>query len=459
MKKLLLQFLCALSAASFASAQTDQPPLLLQSPALSKTSIAFTYGGSLWIVAREGGEARRLVVGDPGMTSGPVFSPDGSLVAFTGNFDTNEDVYVVPAAGGEPRRLTTHPGTDVALAWTPDGKRILFRSSREAYSRFEKLFTVPVEGGFPTELPLPLGVQGSYSADGAQLAYVPTWNRRAGAGDAYIAIKNYRGGKYASIWIAQLADSSIAKLPRENSNDFNPLWVGDKIYFLSDRAGATTLFSYDVKSRATALLIKHDGFDLKSASAGPGAIVYEQFGSLHLFDLARGREHAVPVRIAADLPQTRPHFEKIAARQLTQAAISPTGARAVFETHGEIITVPAEKGDIRNLTRTPATADRDPSWSPDGKTIAYFSDEAGDYALHLRDQGGLGTVRKIDLGSPPSFFYNLSWSPDSKRLAYSDKRGNFWQVELESGKPAKFDADPVSRGPMHAWSPDSKWLA
>jgi len=453
------RLLCLLAIVTSAVAQTTQPPLLLQSPTLSKTQIVFAYGGSLWSVARDGGEARRLVVGDPGKASGPLFSPDGSLVAFTGDFDTNEDVYVVPAAGGEPRRLTTHPGTDVALAWTPDGKRILFRSSREAYSRFEKLFTVSVDGGFPEEVPLPMGVQGAYSADATQLAYLPTWNRRNGAGDAYIAIKNYRGGKTAPIWIASLADSSITPIPRENSNDFNPMWVGDKIYFLSDRAGATTLFSYDTKSRAVTQLVKNDGFDLKSAGAGPGAIVYEQFGSLHLFDLASSRERAVTVRISADLPQTRPHFEKIPARQLSQAAISPTGARAVFETHGEIITAPAEKGDLRNLTRTPAIADRDPSWSPDGKTIAYFSDESGDYALHLREQGGLGTVRKIDLGPSPSFFYNLSWSPDSKQLAYGDKRGNFWLLDLAAGKPVKLDTDPQSRGSGVNWSPDSKWLA
>ncbi len=458
MKKITLLFLIVLVGASALRAQT-LGPLLLQSPTLSKTHIVFVYGGSLWSVAREGGDARRLVGGDPGTASGPLFSPDGTQVAFTGNFDTNEDVYVVPAAGGEPRRLTMHPGTDVALAWTPDGKRLLFRSSREAYSRFEKLFIVSTDGGFPTEVPLPMGVQGAFSADAAQLAYVPTWNRRGGAGDAYIAIKNYRGGKTSPIWIATLADSAVTAIPRENSNDFNPMWVGDKIYFLSDRAGATTLFSYDVQSRAVTSLLKNEGFDLKSASAGPGAIIYEQFGSLHLFDLASGRERAVPVRLSADLPQTRPHFEKIAARQLSQAAISPTGARAVFETHGEIVTVPAEKGDMRNLTRSPAIADRDPSWSPDGKTIAYFSDEAGEYALHLRDQTGLGTVRKIDLGSSPSFFYNLSWSPDSQQIAFSDKRGKFWLLDLAANKPVQFDSDLRSRGVAIDWSPDSKWLA
>ena len=457
MKRLALLSVLVSLGASLLPAQSETP-LLLQSPALSKTQIAFAYGGNLWVVAREGGDARRLVAADPGTASGPLFSPDGSLVAFTGDFDGNQDVYVVPAAGGELKRLTSHPGTDVAVAWSPDGKRILFRSSREAYSRFEKLFTVPVEGGFPTEVPVPMGVQGAYSADTAQLAYVPFWNRRAGAGDAYIAIKNYRGGKTSRIWIAQLADSAVTPVPRENSNDFNPLWIGDKVYFLSDRAGATTLFSYDVKSRAVSQVVKNDGFDLKSASAGPGAIVYEQFGSLHLFDLASGQTRAVTVRVAADLPQVRTRFEKIAARQLSNADLSPTGARTVFEAHGEIFTVPAEKGDVRNLTRSKSAADRDPAWSPDGKSIAYFSDASGEYALHVSDQTGLGEVKKFTLSATPSFFYSLVWSPDSKKIAYSDKRGQRWYLELASGKSTLVDTDGSQRAARQAWSPDSRWL-
>ena len=437
-------------------------PLLLQSPTLSQSQIAFAYGGSLWVVGRDGGEARRLVTGDPGAASGPLFSPDGTLVAFTGNFDGNQDVYVVPAGGGEPRRLTNHPDTDVAVGWSPDGKRILFRSGREAYSRFERLLTVGLDGGLPEALPLPMGVQGSFSPDATQLAYVPRWNRRLGAGDAYIAIKQYQGGKTSPIWIAQLADSSVTPLPRGNSNDSNPMWVGDKIYFLSDRSGPVTLFSYDVKTRAVKQLVANNGSDLKSAAAGPGRIVYEQFGSLHLYDPASGKEHAVPVRLTADLPQTRPHFEKVGAKQILAADLSPTGARAVFETRGEILTVPAEKGDIRNLTRTPGVADRNPAWSPDGKWIAYLSDESGEYALHLRDQTGLGEVRKIALGAPASFYYDPVWSPDSKKIALRDKRLNLWYLDLEHPAPVKVDTDRLDT-PLHefdaVWSPDSRWLA
>jgi tricorn protease len=400
-------------------------PLLLQSPTLSKTQIAFAHGGDIWIVSREGGDAQRLVTGT-GVLSHPIFSPDGAMVAYTGDYDGNQDVYVVAAAGGEPRRLTYHPGMDVAVGWTPDSKQVLIRSTRNSYSRFEKLFTVPVEGSLPTELPLPMGVQGSFSADGSRIAYVPSWNRRLGAGPAYIAIKRYRGGHTALIWIANLSDSGIVKLPRDNSNDFNPMWTGDKIYFLSDRHGPVTLFAYDTKTKEVKELLKNDGFDLKSAAAGPGAIVYEQFGSLHLYDLGSGKTKRIEVRVAGDMPQVMPHFEKVE-KQILNAAVSPSGQRAVFEAHGEILTVPAEKGDIRNLTRTPGIAERNPAWSPDGKSIAYFSDESGEYALHISSQDGLGPVRKIDLGQPPSFYYSPTWSPDSKSpIATSDWTSGMW---------------------------------
>ncbi|HEV2350555.1 MAG TPA: PDZ domain-containing protein [Terriglobia bacterium] len=438
----------------------ESGPLLMQSPTLSKTQIAFAYGGNIWIVDRGGGDARRLVTGTD-IESGPVFSPDGALVAYTGDYDGNQDVYVVSAGGGEPRRLTYHPGTDVAVGWTPDGKQILFRSTMNSFTRFERLFTVPVEGGFPKALPLPMGVQGSYSPDESQMAYVPRWNRRLGAGPSYIAIKHYRGGLTAPIWIANLSDSSIVKIPRENSNDTNPMWIGDKIYFLSDRNGPVTLFAYDTKTQKVNELVKNDGLDIKSASAGPGAIVYEQFGSLHLFDLHSGKEKSINVTVAGDMPQVRPHFEKVE-KQILAFNISPTGQRAVFEAHGEILTVPAEKGDIRNLTHSPAVADRDPAWSPDGKSIAYFSDESGEYALHITGQDGLGAARKIDLGEPPSFFYSPAWSPDSRKIAYSDKRLNLWYVDLDHPTPVKVDTD-LFDSPLHefdtVWSPDNRWLA
>ena len=435
-------------------------PLLPQGPTLSAKQISFSYGDAIWIVGREGGEARRLIASS-GINTGPVFSPDGTMVAYTGNVNGNADVYVVPAAGGEPRRLTYDPAPDVALGWTPDGKGVLFRSDGQSNSpRYERLFTVPAGGGLPTPIPLPSGVQGSYSPDGSHLAYVPLWNRRNGAVDAYIAIKRYRGGMAAPIWIADLSDSSVVPIPREASNDTDPMWVGEAVYFLSDRNGPVTLFRYDAKSGAVMELIHNDGPDLKSASAGPGAIVYATLGSLHLYDLGSGQVQPVHVTVSGDMPELRPRFEKILAKDVIAGGISPTGARAVLEAHGEIFTVPSEKGDIRNITHSPAVADRDPSWSPDGKSIAYFSDESGEYALHISDQTGVGKVRVIDLGKSPSFFYRPTWSPDSRRIAYNDKRGNLWYVDLEHPTPVKVDTDRFASVAFDAgWSSDSRWLA
>ena len=423
---------------------------LMRHPTLSKTQVVFAYAGDLWIASREGGDATRLTTG-VGNESSPFFSPDGKWVAFTGEYDGNVDVYTVAATGGIPKRLTYHPGTDNVAGWTPDGRQILFVSQRNSTSgRFARLFTMPLDGVFASDVPLPMAYEGAYSADGKRLAYTPIPR-------AFSAWKRYRGGMTSLIWIADLPDSSVQPIPRDNSNDFNPMWVGDKVYFLSDRNGPVTLFAYDTKSRKLATAFAHNGLDIKSAAAGPDAIVYEQFGSLHLFDWRAGKSKMLPVRINADMLGVRSKFEKVSSR-ITNATISPTGARAVFEARGEILTVPAEKGDVRNLTRTAGVAERDPSWSPDGKWIAYFSDESGEYALHLRDQKGLGEVKKIGLGNPASFFYSPVWSPDSKRIAYSDKRLNLWHLDIEKGVPVKFDTLRRGFGMNLVWSPDSRWI-
>jgi tricorn protease len=448
MKRVLLLVVafCALGA------QTEKP-LLLQKPTINRTHVVFSYAGDLWIAPREGGEARRLTVG-PGIETDPYFSPDGTLIAFSGEYDGNVDVYVVPATGGVPRRLTWHPDADRVVGWTPDGKRILFSSSRHSYTRVSRLFTVPVEGGFPEEVPLPMAEQGSYSPDGSRLAYVPLR-------PAFIAWKRYRGGRTTPIWIADLKDSRIEKIPRENSNDFYPIWVGDRIYFLSDRNGRFSLFAYDLKSRQVREVVPNSGMDFKSASAGPDAIVYEQFGSLNLYDLKTGRTRRIPITLAGDLPTIRPSFERVA-RSIRDAGLSPTGVRAVFEARGEILTVPVEKGDIRNLTNSPGVADRYPAWSPDGRRIAYFSDESGEYALHIADQSGLGPTEKIPLDNPPSFYYSPVWSPDGKKIAYTDARLNLWYMDLEKKTPVKVDTDTYSKPERTldpSWSPDSRWIA
>jgi tricorn protease len=432
--------------------------LLPQKPTLSANQIAFTFAGDLWVVGREGGEARRIT-SSPGLELDAHFSPDGKWLAFTGEYDGNLDVFVVSATGGEPRRLTFHPGVDIALGWTPDGKSVLVSSGRTSYSRFNKLFTVPVEGGgLPTELPLPMGEQGAISPDGQRIAYVPFWNRRA-VPNAYIAWKHYRGGKASPIWIADLGDSRIVKIPREDSNDHCPMWLNNKVYFLSDRDGATTLFSYDPDTKELKKVIDNQGLDYVSASAGPDGIILERFGGLELYDAKSGSVRKIAINITADFPETRSHYVK-AGKQIRSATISPSGARAAFEARGEILTVPAEKGDIRNLTNTTAACERDPAWSPDGRWLAYFSDESGEYMLHLADPKSEKPTKKIALGDAPNYYSNPVWSPDSTKIAYSDNRQQLWYLDVTSGESKKVDKHAYFPAPGFgaSWSPDSQWL-
>lgn len=445
----------ALLYAGTAIAQSA-PPLLLQHPSLSATQIAFDYAGEIWTVARAGGRATRLVTGE-GQLSRPIFSPDGTQIAFTGRYDGNTDVYVVDAAGGEPHRLTWHPGTDTAVGWTPDGKSVLVRSPRAAPRDLSQLYTIPATGGVPTPLPLPSGEDASYSPDGARLAYnpVPQWQP---------AWKQYRGGQTSRIWVADLATSHVTEIPRQNSNDRDPMWVDGTVYFLSDRDGPITLFGYDVASGQVARKIDNpQGFDMAWASAGPGGIVIDSFGKLELYDTATGKVSAVPVQIAADLPQIRPHFADVKGDAIQWAKLTNSGKRVIIGARGEVLSVPAEKGDVRNLTQSPGVADRFPVPSPDGKSIAYFSDESGEYALHIRSADGQGSVRKIALGSPPSYFYDPRWSPDSKKIVFYDKRLNLWLVDVAAnGAPRKLDTDLFDTPNYNfdpAWSADSRWIA
>ncbi|HBY58227.1 MAG TPA: protease, partial [Solibacterales bacterium] len=441
----------ALAALSQSPSDSDAPSLF-RNPAISRTEVVFEYGGDLWIASRTGGVGRQLTSG-PGAETQPVFSPDGSKIAFTGQYDGSVDVFVVPAAGGVPKRLTWHPGADQAVAWTPDSQRVVFASNRTANSpRYAELFTISIDGGPESKLPVPVGYEAAFSPDGKKMAYVPM-------GRAFAAWKRYRGGMTTPVWIADLETSKVDKIPRDNSNDYCPMWAAGKVWFLSDREGAVNLFSYDPQSRKVARAVDNKSADFKSASAGPDAIVLEQLGALSLFDPKTAKLTPLKITVAADLAEIRERFIKIGTR-LSSPALSPSAARAVFEGRGEILTVPAEKGDPRNLTNTPGVMERYPAWSPDGRWIAYFSDASGEYELHLAPHDGKGEVKKFRVEEKPSFYTGTTWSPDSKKIAFTDAHLNLWSLDVESGKATlaaknRYWGRPVSP----SWSPDSKWIA
>ena len=431
---------------------------LLSQPAISKTNIAFVYAGDLWIADIDGKSVRRLTT-DEGVESNPVFSPDGTLIAFSAQYEGNTDVYVMPSAGGVPTRLTWHPGPDIVQGFTADGSAVLFTSSRAVFTnRYSQLFTVPVKGGIEQPLPIPNASKAIYSPDGARMAYNPLT-------EAFTEWKHYRGGTNSVIWLFTFRDHSSERIPQPEGrcNDVDPMWIGDTIYFRSDRNGEFNLFSFDLKSKAIKQLTNHADFPVMAARAGAGKIIYEQAGYLHIFDPAKGQAWKLTVGVSADLVELRPRYVK-GAGYIREAAISPTGARAAFEFRGEIITVPAEKGDPRNLTNTVGAHEKSPAWSPDGKSIAYFSDESGEYELHVRNQDGKGDVRKFKMEGA-GFYEDPVWSPNSQKIAFTDNSWSLYWLDVQTGACKKV-ASQYMYGPTavngkavyHAWSPDSNWI-
>jgi len=450
--------LCAAAVAlaiAFAGrpAANGQPTKLLRTPTVSATQIAFAYANNIWTVDRAGGTARRLT-SFQGLTTNPHFSPDGAWIAFSGEYAGNVDVYVVAAEGGEPKRLTWHPGADTVQGWMPDGKSIVFASSRAtaAPSGAPRFWTVPVGGGVEQPMALPRAYQGKISPSGTHVAYRMnnSWDDER---------RNYRGGQNRPIWIVDLKSYDLVSPPWTDSKDIDPVWVGDTVFFLSDRDGVSNVWSFDPKAKKLAQVTKFTDFDVKAIDAGSNAVVFEQAGVIHELDAKSGRDKVVPIVASGDFPWMMPRWEDVTAR-MTNLGLSPTGKRVVVESRGEIFTIPAEKGDVRNLTNSSAAADRDPAWSPDGKYVSYFSDKSGEYKLIIEAQDGLGAPREITL-EKPTHYYTASWSPDSKKLLYTDTNLNVWVMDIESGKAKIVGRDPwmvPQRTVNPTWSPDSKYV-
>jgi len=456
--RLPLALAAVLLFASLALADPDiHDTRLLSQPAVSDKHIAFIYADDLWVADLDGKNVRRLT-SDIGVESHPVFSPDGKTIAFSAQYDGNIDVYTIPVEGGSPRRLTWHPGPDTVRGFTPDGKAVVFSSPRHVFTtRYTQLFTVPLSGDMPTQLAIPNGVQASFAPDGEFIAYTPLADRSQ-------QWKHYRGGTNSRIWIYRRSNHQVEAIPQPEGrcNDLDPQWIGDMIYYRSDRAGESNLFAYDTKTKQVKQLTRYTDFPVLDVGAGGGRLIYEQAGFLHLYEPEKQESRRLKIGVASDLVEARPRYVK-GSKYIRNAALSPTGARAVFEFRGEIITMPAEKGDPRNLTNSPGVHDRDPAWSPDGKSIAYFSDEGGEYQLHVRPADGKGKPTTYALDGA-GFYESPVWSPDSKQLTFVDNSQSLFWIDLKRGKVHKIASEP-QYGPsrMHtlraAWSPDSKWIA
>ena len=425
---------------------------LLRQPTVSSNAITFVYANDLWQVDRAGGQAIRLTT-DEGYESLPHYSPDEQWIAFSAEYDGNTDVYVIPAKGGEARRLTWHPGRDFVQGWTPDGA-VVFRSGRESHpTQTNKLYSVSLEGGLPQSIGLPRAAYGEISPDGKYVAYTPitSWDPEW---------RNYRGGQAMPIWIVDLETKALQRTPQPSQErHLDPVWWGDKVFYLSERDFASNIWMFDPATGAEEQVTFHKDFDVKSLDATGDAIVYEQGGYLHLYDPDAKTAKQLAIEVRGDFTFARPRWEDVPASSWQNAQVSPTGKRAIVEYRGEIFTIPKEKGTWRNLTNSPGVADRYPVWSPKGDQIAWFSDKSGEYELQIADQQGKIT-RSYSLPNP-TFYFRPVWSPDGKHLAYTDTDYNIWVINLSSGEAKKADTDRYAhpnRAMNPTWSPDSKWI-
>ena len=438
-----------------ALAVDPQDTLLLAEPDIDARHITFVYDGDVWVANRDGSGAYRLTTAE-GQESLPHFSPDGASIAFSGNYDGNIDVYIVPVVGGSPKRLTWHSANDLVEGFDNRG-RVIFSSQSDVYSgRDVHLFAIDPKAAFPERLPIPRGVDADISPDGSEIAYAQT--------PPQSQWKAYRGGTASRIALQKFADNTLRRVPQPPSrcNDINPMWIGGKLYFASDRNGEFNLHAFDPATGEVRQLTSYDDFPVTDANAGDGKIIFDQGGHLRVFDPATSNTQTLRVAVASDLRETR-------ARRVSNVdyvrnvSPAPDLETVALEYRGEIVTVPAKKGaPIRNITQSTGANDRAPAWSPSGARIAWFSDESGDYALYVADRNGTAKARRIAIEDGSGFYRDLKWSPDEKRLSFLDNAYSLFVLELETGRTTRIaENDYFGHAPFisHNWSPDAQWLA
>lgn len=448
----MVRFLYALlftCASFFIQAQSTR---LLRQPDISNDQIVFAYANDIWIASKNGEGVRRLT-SFQGSESNPHFSPDGRWIAFSGEYAGNIDVYVVPVMGGEPRRMTWHPGSDEVCGWSPRNE-VIFKSSRTGEPQgASKLWRLALDKGLPQALPMPRAYRGDFSPDGRHFAYemVEPWDEEW---------RNYRGGQNRPIWTLDLKSYDLVTVPWENSHDMQPHWLGQTVYFLSDRNLTMNLYSYSSTTKEVKQLTFFNEYDIKNLGASAAELIFEYGGDLYHFNPQTLKQTKLEIAIKADFPWLMQHWKE-GSNWLTNGSLSPSGKRALFEARGEIITVPVDKGQARNLTNSPGARDHDPVWSPDGQTIAWFSDASGEYTLMVGDQNGLTKPREIKIPNP-TYYYSPAWSPDGKHIAFTDHIQQLWLVDIATGKVDKVDQEPYlhpERSIDPVWSADSRYLA
>lgn len=452
MKKLFSLF-ALLSTALISFAQNVESPdaLMLRFPDISESEVTFVYAEDIWVAPITGGMARRIT-STKGMEAFPKFSPDGSTIAFTGNYDGNTDVYTINHEGFGVKRLTYHPYTDRMVDWKPDGSGVLFASGRKSPSnRFSQFYTMSTEGGNAEQLPLFFAELGSYNSDGTKIAY-QYLNR------VFRTWKRYQGGTASDVLIYDMKTKKSTQITTYKGTDALPMWSGNKIYFLSDRGDnhKANIWSYNTEDKSFNQETNFDKYDVKFPSLGPKHIIMENGGKLHALDLATGKTAIIEVQVPSEQLQARAEWKDMS-RGIRSFFISPTGKRALFESRGEIFTVPAKDGITQNITRTSNAQEQSPNWSPDGKSIAYFSDESGEYQIMVRPSDGSGEAKAIT-NFKDGYYTGLLWSPDSKKMAFTKFDGTVYYVDVDSKKVTEVDRSLMQRIRDYSWSADSKWI-